>query len=445
MAPPTLTYSTDMNLPLENATQLQQCSAAPVPRDREVLNYLAGLSYRSGDLRPYLKALADGVSSLVAMDWAVVTLCEGERETVLASSINLGASDTDPVYHLHGTLTGTVFNSGETLVVPDAVVTSQYGAIPEGYRSYLGVPLRAPQGDILGTICCFHGEPRSYDESDVRIAELFAERAAVALDNYRLYQQQQALNADLADEVARQTEALRLAQARAIERERLSAIGAFATSIVHELRNPTTTIKMALEFLGARVDLDGGAQQRLDLALDEFRRLERLLGEILLYAKPQVLVKEVVPLERFLAQLSEEFEFCPRGNVNPLQLVVQEQPLLVAIDCDKFKQVMLNLLGNACEASPPNTTITCRASLEGDRAVVCVINGGEPIPPEILPRLTEPFFTTKAEGTGLGLAIVKRIVAAHDGEFELTSSAATGTIARVSLPQARLEEPVLVA
>ena len=94
----------------------------------------------------------------------------------------------------------------------------------------------------------FHREPRSFGEADVQVAELFAERAAVALDNHQLYQQQQVLNASLADEVARQTAALKAAQARAIERERLAAIGTFAASIVHELRNPTTTIKMALEF-----------------------------------------------------------------------------------------------------------------------------------------------------------------------------------------------------
>ena len=117
--------------------------------------------------------------------------------------------------------------------------------------------------------------------------------------------------------------------------------------------------------------------------------------------------------------------------------------MFVAVDCDKFKQVILNLLGNACEASPAGATITCMIEAGSEWVVLRVVNGGEPIPPEILPRLTEPFFTTKAEGTGLGLAIVKRIVEAHDGEFNLASCAATGTTARVSLPRARMDSPVL--
>ena len=85
--------------------------------------------------------------------------------------------------------------------------------------------------------------------------------------------------------------------------------------------------------------------------------------------------------------------------------------------------------------------MTCRLTIQGDGVTLQVINGGEPIPPEILPRLTEPFFTTKAEGTGLGLAIVKRLVESHDGFFELTSSAATGTIATAWIPQATIDVP----
>lgn len=431
-----------MKLPLENATRTQQ----PVARtfdDRSVLNCLAHLSHRSGDLRAYLQAIAEGVSNLLGVDWSVVTLCDESTKTILASSIDLGTGDSDPTFNLHGTLTGTVFDSGETLIVSDTVATAKYGEAPGGYRAYIGVPLRTPHGRTLGTICSFHCEPRSFDAADIQVAELFAERAAVALDNHQLYQRQQALSASLADEVARQTDALRAAQAKAIERERLAAIGTFAASIVHELRNPTTTIKMALEFFQRRVNLDTGARQRLELALDEFRRLERLLSEILLYAKPQVLQQEVVVLEEFLVKTLAEFRQSPPANQRTLQLVAPPGTLSVAVDCDKFKQVILNLLGNACEASPADAIVTCMAEASNGRISVRIVNGGEPVPPEILPRLTEPFFTTKAEGTGLGLAIVKRIVEAHGGEFDLTSSAATGTTAKVSLPPASSEIPAL--
>ena len=83
-----------MKLPLENATQLQQ-SSARASRDRSVLDCLAHLSHRSGDLRAYLQEVAAGVSRLLDIDWSVVTLCHESTETVLASSIDLGTGDSE--------------------------------------------------------------------------------------------------------------------------------------------------------------------------------------------------------------------------------------------------------------------------------------------------------------------------------------------------------------
>ncbi|MEO0946577.1 MAG: ATP-binding protein [Cyanobacteria bacterium J06641_5] len=423
--------------------ELSDPSISPPPssqRDREVLACLASLSHRSSDLRAYLQAIADGVSRLIGLDWSVVTFCEEDTETVLASSIDLGC-DKDPTFNLHGTLTGTVFASGKTLAVPDVVSDPQHGNAPEGYRAYLGVPLRLPSGSTLGTICSFHGQPRAFGEDDIQVAELFAERAAIALDNYRLYEEQRARSLSLAEEVDRQTAALRATQNKLIERERLAAIGTFAASIVHELRNPTTTIKLVLGFFERRVSLNDDARHRLSLAVDEARRLEKLLGEILLYAKPHVLQREVVEFDRFVAQIATDFRDHPVACDCTVQFVGPDRSIWVEIDRDKFKQVVLNLLGNACEASTAGAIVTCRMTPQGDGVKLQVINGGEPIPPEILPRLTEPFFTTKAEGTGLGLSIVKRLVESHDGFFELTSSAATGTAATAWIPQATIDLP----
>lgn len=421
--------------------ELSDPAINPLPssqRDREVLACLVSLSHRSSDLRAYLQAIAEGGSQLLGIDWSVVTFCEEDTETVLASSIDLGG-DGDPSFNLHGTLTGTVFASGKTLIVPDAVADPQHGNAPTGYRAYLGVPLRLPNGNTLGTICSFHGQPRNFGISDIQVAELFAERAAIALDNHRLYEEQRARSLSLAEEVDRQTAALRATQSKLIERERLAAIGTFAASIVHELRNPTTTIKLVLGFFERRVSLNDDARHRLSLAIDEARRLEKLLGEILLYAKPHVLQREVIAFDRFVAQVVTDFCEHPIACDYTVRFVGPDRSILVEIDRDKFKQVVLNLLGNACEASTAGAIVTCRLTPQGDGVRLQVINGGEPIPPEILPRLTEPFFTTKAEGTGLGLAIVRRLVEAHDGFFQLASSAATGTVATAWIPRATID------
>jgi two-component system, sporulation sensor kinase A len=101
-------------------------------------------------------------------------------------------------------------------------------------------------------------------------------------------------------------------------------------------------------------------------------------------------------------------------------------PVTVSVDRDKFKQVLINLVTNACEAVDIGDEITIQIRSEGSRICVRVHNGGMPIPPDLLPQLTQPFFTTKSSGTGLGLAIVKRIVEAHDGELIIESGVGIG-------------------
>ncbi len=100
-------------------------------------------------------------------------------------------------------------------------------------------------------------------------------------------------------------------------------------------------------------------------------------------------------------------------------------------DADKLKQVLINLVSNACEAIEPGNAVTCYLEPESDQVCLKIHNGGKPIPSDVLPKLTKPFFTTKSTGTGLGLAIVKRIVEAHGGSFTIESAVETGTIVSV--------------
>lgn len=168
------------------------------------------------------------------------------------------------------------------------------------------MPLRVSQGAVIGTICSFSVEPRHYDAEVIAAVELFAERAATAIDNHRLYQQQQQFNQRLEAEVTKRTMELREAQAKLIERERLAAMGEFAAMIVHEIRNPLTTVQMGLNYF-AKLNLSQPAQARLALATDEAARLTKLLTkllqEILAYAKPQVLQLVEVNVDTFIQEL----------------------------------------------------------------------------------------------------------------------------------------------
>jgi signal transduction histidine kinase len=396
-------------------------------QEQQVLECLATLSYRTGDLGGYLREIVHGVSRLICSDWSIVTICEGDTGRVVASSLEMGEGDCG--FSVHGTLVDEITQSGRSLVIEDTQKVVRQPKPPEDYRCYLGVPLRTSSGAVIGTICSFLRQPRQFEASEVMTVELFADRAATAIDNYRLYQQQQQFNERLAQEVASCTYDLKISQAALIERERLAAIGEFAAMIVHEVRNPLTTIEMGLNH-AKRGMPSASDQERLALSLDESKRLKKLLNEILLYAKPQILNLSRINIVHFLSHLLVQFQDLPAAAERHLELVHTAPEIEVLADIDKLQQVFTNLVQNAFEEIAPHETVRCEILQEPYTEQVCINihNGGEPIPPEILPRLTTPFCSTKPSGTGLGLAIVKRIITEHGGEFSITSSPSGTTV-----------------
>jgi PAS domain S-box-containing protein len=214
---------------------------------------------------------------------------------------------------------------------------------------------------------------------------------------------------------------------------RLAEIGELAAMIVHEVRNPLTTVLMGLHSFEA-MDLPDRAKRRLAFAMEESERLQRLLNEILMYAREQHLEREALTLGPFLQTLKEEFGHHPVATQCILQTWGLEQTVSVMGDRDRLKQVFINLLSNACEASPQGGVVTCKLIEAANFAMVTVHNEGEPIPADVLPKLTQPFFTTKSSGNGLGLAITRRIIEAHHGTLHFASTSETGTTVTVHLP-----------
>jgi two-component system, sporulation sensor kinase A len=215
---------------------------------------------------------------------------------------------------------------------------------------------------------------------------------------------------------------------------RLAEIGELAATIVHEVRNPLTTILMGLNAF-KKLQLADRFQEYLNLSLDEADRLQRLLSQILLYSKPQTLDRSSIELNSFIAEAINTLQTIPAASGKHLNFTPHSEPANVFADKDKLKQVIINLVTNACEAVDPGEVITINIQAsENHRVCIQIHNGGTPIPADVLPQLTKPFFTTKASGTGLGLAIVKRIVEAHGGEFRIESAEGIGSIVRVQLP-----------
>lgn len=396
------------------------------------LDCLTTLSYQSGELGAYLTEVALGVSRFMQSDWTIITLYKGESGQILASTLDLKQEELS--FPAHQTLAEAVVQSGQWLAIEDNRQGSPHTNLIKEYLAYLGIPLRVRNRVVIGTVCSFFRAARPFVESEVNIVELFAERVATAIENFCLYQQQLRFNERLSQEVAACCTDLKHSQEKLVERERLAAVGEFTAMIVHEVRNPLTTIEMGLRYAQKVLNSDAD-QQRLALALDESHRLKQLLNEILSYASPQVLQCSKLNINQFIDRLLIQIQDLPEAAERNITYVNDSPEVVVMADANKLKQVFLNLFRNAFEAIAPQETVRCSISHSIHSNWICIgiHNGGTPIPPDLLPQLTTPFCSTKPAGTGLGLAISKRIITAHGGELEIISSSA-GTTVTVYLP-----------
>jgi len=230
-------------------------------------------------------------------------------------------------------------------------------------------------------------------------------------------------------------------------RDRLASLGEMAAGIAHELKNPLAGIEVMAGLLRRQVPDSAGAQSLLADIISEAKLANAIVVEMLEFVRPLRLQVERTDIAEVLHQAVTLAEAkAPRGAVS---LTVDLAPALPMIDCDEHQlcQVFTNLLANAFEALDGTGQVKITAetiTVEEDLAltvpqppmpmlVVDVADDGPGVPPEVADKIFNPFFTTKPQGSGLGLAIVSKIVDAHDGRIDVSSSAA-GTRFRVTLP-----------
>lgn len=225
---------------------------------------------------------------------------------------------------------------------------------------------------------------------------------------------------------------------RARRNETLAEVGALAAGIAHELRNGLKPISGSVEFLQRELKPEGETAELMALIIKESGRLNQFITDLLTYARERDLALEGVDLEDHLRELVSTLTHDPRRAPGvQVRLEPGEAPLRVSLDREQLRQVWINLAINAMEAMGERGTLVVTWRTVGDTAVAVEFRDDGPgIRPEDLPRVGEPFFTTKRGGTGLGLAIAQRIVERHAGTLTLESEAGRGTIARVQLPGA---------
>ena len=240
----------------------------------------------------------------------------------------------------------------------------------------------------------------------------------------------------LAEAFNTMSESLRRTLDSLARRESLAAVGEFAASLSHEVRNPLTAMRLDLQRVEEKLDLESPLRAPLRRALRAVDRLQHTVSGALRVARSgrvaRAPVDLLVPLDAALHASEPEMQAAGAR----VEIDTGNAPLVVLGDAAALEQLFLNLLLNAAQAfDAPGGVVRVRASADATHARIEVEDAGRGMSTEALAAAFEPFVTTRAQGTGLGLAIARRIAAAHGGELSLESAPGTGTTAAVSIPR----------
>ncbi len=222
---------------------------------------------------------------------------------------------------------------------------------------------------------------------------------------------------------------------------RLAGVGELAASIAHELNNPLGTVSLRVEAMLAKTPPEDPRRRSLEIVEQEVERMARLVGNLLQFSRAGVNQVSTVDVCEEIRRTLELVEYHLRKHQIRVEPDFAPGVPMIYADRQQLRQVLLNLSTNATDAMPNGGRLIPRVRsgelAAGQPAVVIEVEDtGTGIPLELLPRVTEPFFTTKPEGkgTGLGLAICRRIVQQHQRTIEVQSRLGEGTTIRITLP-----------
>ena len=340
-------------------------------------------------------------------------------------AVNYRILDANPAFEKHagvprhaavGRLATEAFDTQEAPNLAEFSRVAETG-IPESFElefpaedRYYRISAFAPGKDLFGTV---------FEDISER------KRAERELEKHRVH---------LEELVRERTAELQTAQDELLRKQRLATLGQLTASVAHELRNPLGTIEASFYTIKETV-----ADQAPDLA-DVFERTERnirrcdhIIEELLDLTRARSPELVSTNLDAWLNEVLDELEI-PRGRTLTRRLDANVE---IPVDREKLRSAVLNLVTNAWQAMDEpdavGTELIVETSATDSEVQITVRDQGPGIPPDRLPHVFEPLFSTKAFGVGLGLAIVRRIAELHGGDIRLAGSPGSGTNAVLTL------------